>query len=251
MDELDRCEPKFSIELIKKIIYLNKELIKKGKDVNFLISINKVEFANLLKGYYGNEYDTHQYFDKVFDYEFDLPVAKSAFEYVGELLSTPKNGQILEFELKEKLNLETIEKFKNLNYRKLNLLIEIIQRPKKLVNEYYGDSFNPDYYYDLIRFTLEVVKMSNYTEYLEIINAIRRLKSRKIYSINLNRGILTITDEIEDTEKFFNDIITFSKYFKYQEMGVVHNGNLEELEINKLKELLSVEVLSLMSGYPI
>ncbi|PKM61726.1 MAG: hypothetical protein CVU99_02285 [Firmicutes bacterium HGW-Firmicutes-4] len=251
IDELDRCDPKFAMELIKKVIYLNKKLKKSDNKVNFLIAINKVAFENLLKGFYGMSYDTHQYFDKIFDYEFELPVAKGAFEYVGELLTTPKNGRTLEYELEEKLNMETIEKFKNLNYRKLNLLIEVIQKPKKLVNEYYGKGFNPDYYYDLIRFTLEVVKMSSYHEYLGIINAIRRLKSRKIYSINLSRGILTITNKIEDAEKFFDDITTFSKYFKYQEMGVVHNGNLEELEINKLKEILSVEVLSLMWDYPI
>lgn len=249
IDELDRCEPRFSIELIKKVIYLNKEIIKKGKEVNFLIAINKVQFANLLKGYYGNEYDTHQYFDKVFDYEFDLPKAKKASDFIGGLLIKQKNGAIFEAELEERLSLISMEKFRGLNYRKLNILAEIIQSTRKIKDEKYSEYFTTGYYYDLLRFVLEVVKLSDYKEYIGIINAIDRLKTSRIYLVNPNKGIISINSKIENKKTFFDDVETISKYFKYEEMTVNGNGNLEEQEIETLKNLLSVEVLCLMSIY--
>lgn len=253
IDELDRCEPRFSIELIKKIIYLNKEIMKKGKDVNFLISINKLEFANLLNGYYGNEYDTHQYFDKVFDYEFYLPEAQNKYEYLGTLLTKQIS---LEYELNTKISLKSKENFESLNYRKLNILAEKIEnkRPIQWKNQDYMNGFDPAYYFDITRFIIEVIKLKNFKEYLEIKSTILRLRKYNNFFIVKGEARITFKKAIKQKDAFIKDISKVSEYFKKEdlnEIGIISNGYLTQSEEDQLFTLISPEILCLMMDCPI
>lgn len=74
--ELDRCEPDYSMKLINKIVYCKKkfkEFSNGDFKYNFLISVNKYELIQIMKHYYGEHYSAEAFFDKLFDYEFELP----------------------------------------------------------------------------------------------------------------------------------------------------------------------------------
>jgi len=257
IDELDRCEPKFAMEIIKKVVYLNKAFKEKEKSVNFLISINKVEFANLLIGYYGSKYDTCQYFDKIFDYEFDLPGALSAYEYLSLLLTKPSNEKTLSYELNKVFSSKLIDKFENLNYRKLQILSEKIQceRNRIFFSEYYKDSFCIDYYYDRVRFIIEVLKLSNHSDYYKIKAAIIRLKKIPC-RIDIYDLEITLPKDIVDKNQFFDDVKMISTYFKkeYSNKAKIFMTNkqlLTDSENEKLSDLMSCEILCLMNNYPL
>lgn len=176
IDELDRCEPRFAIEIIKKIIYMNREIEKIGKDVNFLICINKTEFAHQLKHYYGTKYNTEQYFDKIFDYEFELPDGLTKLEYFNLLLIDKK--PIIEENLIYFSSEKIVELFRGLNYRKLKNLADCINQ---------NDGFNE---YNLqkrdnrLYFAMEILKQVEYEEYLNMKKIAIRWREDKRASFN-------------------------------------------------------------------
>lgn len=69
IDELDRCNPKYAVELL--------ELIKHFFSVPgiiFVVSIDKDQLSNSIKGYFGSEsINSQEYLRRFFDLEFSLP----------------------------------------------------------------------------------------------------------------------------------------------------------------------------------
>lgn len=260
IDELDRCEPNFAMNMIKKIIYLNKILKKSDKSVNFLISINKLEFANLLTGYYGHSYDTHQYFDKIFDYEFVLPEAKPAYEYIDMMIprQTLPEQAFYRNKIENTINKNIKEIFEKLNYRKLNILVEKINEPRvaEFDREDLSRYFDPAYSFDRTRFTLEILKLSNYKEYLEIKTAIIRLRRQQLYNINFSRGRITLYREMANYDNSIIDIKLIGKYFTNVDIDecevlgaeLFEELNFGESETKEFKELFSYAFLVLLSN---
>lgn len=79
IDELDRCKPSYAVEVL--------EVIKHFFDVDnivFVLSIDKEQLANSVKGYYGSDnIDGDEYLKRFIDIEFSLPTfdAKKAVSY--------------------------------------------------------------------------------------------------------------------------------------------------------------------------
>lgn len=250
IDELDRCEPKFAMNVIKKIIYLNKEMKAENKKVNFLISINKFQFANMLTGYYGNDYDTHQYFDKIFDYEFKLPEAESKYDYlIGFLTKTA--GIIFDSATFKKMNFKTTDAFESLSYRKLNLLAERLNNSKDLD----GDDLSK--HIDKIKFielVIEIVKLYNYKEFINIKNAVRKLRKYPSYEIYENFDGIEFKAKPRNKTQLFDDLEIVRAYFKREDVVELEPRDYGGLSMNdrdKLSYSFSEEVLLLISKYPI
>lgn len=71
IDELDRCKPSYAVEIL--------ELIKHLFDVEnivYVLSLDKDQLSNSVKGYYGSEHiNGNEYLKRFFDIEFVLPQA--------------------------------------------------------------------------------------------------------------------------------------------------------------------------------
>ena len=66
IDELDRCSPKFAINLLERIKYLFN-----SKNVCFILMADKQALASIVKGYYGGEIDSEKYIEKFFEFTID------------------------------------------------------------------------------------------------------------------------------------------------------------------------------------
>ena len=84
IDELDRCKPDFAVNVL--------ECIKHLFDVNsvvFVLSVDKNQLANSIKGYYGSDsIDGDEYLRRFIDVEFSLPKPdlKDYFKFIYEKL---------------------------------------------------------------------------------------------------------------------------------------------------------------------
>ncbi|MBY7734825.1 P-loop NTPase fold protein [Francisella philomiragia] len=68
IDELDRCNPSFAIkfiEIIKHLFYVDK--------LKFLIVCNKHELSHTIKKFYGNDFNSYRYLNKLFDVTINFP----------------------------------------------------------------------------------------------------------------------------------------------------------------------------------
>ncbi len=68
VDELDRCNPRFAIDLLERIKHLfDIDYIK------FVISVDSIQLAHSIRGAYGHEFDATTYLQRFFDQTFSLP----------------------------------------------------------------------------------------------------------------------------------------------------------------------------------
>lgn len=68
IDELDRCNPKFAVNLLERIKhYFNNDKI------TFVFAVNLAELQITIRNYYGNEFNASRYLDRFFDRRVTLP----------------------------------------------------------------------------------------------------------------------------------------------------------------------------------
>ena len=68
VDELDRCNPVYSIKLLERIKHFFDH-----ENIIFVFSVNVNELTNTISNYYGQNFDSHRYLNKFFDISIDLP----------------------------------------------------------------------------------------------------------------------------------------------------------------------------------
>jgi len=76
IDELDRCRPNYSVEVLEQIKHLFSV-----KGIVFVLSIDKFQLGNAVKGFYGSEgIDSEEYLRRFIDIEYSIPEPdKNAF----------------------------------------------------------------------------------------------------------------------------------------------------------------------------
>lgn len=72
VDELDRCRPNFSIELLEAIKH-----IFQVDGICFLVGVNKEELINSIKVIYGESFDSRHYLQRFFDVDYKVKVTVS------------------------------------------------------------------------------------------------------------------------------------------------------------------------------
>jgi KAP family P-loop domain len=81
IDELDRCKPTFSIELLEQI----KHLFEMDELV-FFIAVDNHQLSESLKSVYGNGFDSKTYLHRFFNIELHLDTPNICAEYINERL---------------------------------------------------------------------------------------------------------------------------------------------------------------------
>ena len=84
VDELDRCNPIYSIKLLERIKHFFDH-----ENIIFVFSVNENELTNTISNYYGQNFDSHRYLNKFFDISIDLPKVNISnyMEYLGVYMS--------------------------------------------------------------------------------------------------------------------------------------------------------------------
>jgi len=85
IDELDRCRPNYAVELLENIKHLFHV-----PGVTFVLSIDKIQLGNAVRGVYGSDLiDANEYLRRFIDIEYSLPepdiklFVKYLYEYFG------------------------------------------------------------------------------------------------------------------------------------------------------------------------
>lgn len=69
IDELDRCRPDYAVELLENVKHLFSI-----EEITFVLSIDKTQLCNSIKGYFGsNDMDSTDYLRRFVDFEYSLP----------------------------------------------------------------------------------------------------------------------------------------------------------------------------------
>lgn len=69
VDELDRCNPHYAVKLLERVKHLFSI-----SNIIFILSIDKEQLCNSIKGYYGSEsIDSNEYLRRFIDVEYHLP----------------------------------------------------------------------------------------------------------------------------------------------------------------------------------
>ncbi len=96
VDELDRCRPTYSIELLENIKHLFL-----SKSICFVIATDSDQLGKSIKAVYGSEFDSGRYLNRFFDHEYVIPEPDNVkfSEYLcgeygldGEKMFTPLNS---------------------------------------------------------------------------------------------------------------------------------------------------------------
>lgn len=80
IDELDRCNPRYSVLVLERIKH-----IFSVPGIIFVLSVDKKQFGNAIRGYYGSDLiDANEYLRRFIDLDLNLPVISSDrfFDYL-------------------------------------------------------------------------------------------------------------------------------------------------------------------------
>ena len=68
VDELDRCNPTYAVKVLERIKHLFEI-----EDIIFILSIDKEQLENSIKGYFGSGIDAEEYLRRFIDISYNLP----------------------------------------------------------------------------------------------------------------------------------------------------------------------------------
>ncbi|SEO44646.1 P-loop NTPase fold protein [Mucilaginibacter sp. OK283] len=73
IDELDRCKPDYAVEVLEKVKHFFNV-----RGIIFVLSIDKIQLTNAIRGYYGSEkIDGMEYLRRFIDVEYNIPLPDS------------------------------------------------------------------------------------------------------------------------------------------------------------------------------
>jgi len=122
VDELDRCKPTYTIELLETIKHIFSVL-----GVVFILSIDREQLENSLKSIYGSDLDTNGYLARFIDLEYKLPDPEYGC-LVEQLIKTYDISSILNSKNYPKPSCEHVsEVIKNIGFI-LNITPRIIEQ---------------------------------------------------------------------------------------------------------------------------
>lgn len=83
IDELDRCNPQYAIQLLEKVKhYFSNE------QITFVFSVNLEQLQHTIKQYYGNDFDSYRYLDRFFDLTIQMPKLNLNEYYMSSNIDT-------------------------------------------------------------------------------------------------------------------------------------------------------------------
>lgn len=77
IDELDRCRPNYAVSILEQIKHFFSV-----SNIVFVLSIDKIQLGNAIRGVYGSEYiDTEEYLRRFIDIEYSIPEPEKGIYY--------------------------------------------------------------------------------------------------------------------------------------------------------------------------
>ena len=224
IDELDRCRPLYSIELLERIkhIFGIKKLI-------FVLSIDKSQLSESIKSQYGN-INANSYLKRFIDLEYNLK---------NENLDNFCDFMYLKFDLENLLESKGIEIEQNINFHHLSVM-------KKLAQIFNFSPRDMEQIFTKISIIFKTIEPKLYTSYFRIFILFEMLKSHdsELYYDFINKKCsITRIKEIIQLDKFRDENL----YNVYSDVGIIleatisstkkTNEELNQLIIEKELEL--------------
>ena len=173
IDELDRSNPKFVIKLIEQLKH-----IFEIPNLAFILTVNKKELSNTIKGVYGSEMDGYAYYKKFITHDFTL--------YPMEQL----NNNNLEIFIKETMNkyndFVMIDEFVKIAVQIVQILNLSLRDIEQVLDHLYyiKDKVAQEYHkeYLIISFFYRAVYIKDYNIFINIRDILEN------YSMNLKKS---------------------------------------------------------------
>lgn len=234
IDELDRSNPKFVIKLIEQLKH-----IFEIPNLVFILTVNKKELSNTIKGIYGSEMDGYAYYKKFTTHDFTLyPI-----EQIDELLISEFIKNTINKYNRYDLSSDFIEIASILSQR-LSLSLRDIEQvldhlyyiKEKVTREYHKE-------YLIICFFYRAVYVKDY----HLLTTCRReFELFNNNDINLkennNRNSLIINSLLKDIRKSFN-----MKYKIPTLMSIIITG-VSETNIQEIQKMCPVNLHPFLSN---
>ena len=228
IDELDRCRPTFSVELLEQI----KHYFDNDK-ITFVFSTNIKQLQYTIKKYYGEAFEAKRYLDKFFDLTISLNEI-NVIEYFN-FVNENSRGDMYDYVCKE------IVKEYNFTLRDVIKFVQInkicIENLRKTKNEYlYFDEKNIRY---VLTYVLPIViglKIKRYDQYEDFITGKDSTPLITILSKSewISYGIDKLFSENEKSSKDIN-IIKEKLELMYKAIFIEEYIDKHSIEIGKLE----------------
>lgn len=138
IDELDRSNPKFVIKLIEQLKH-----IFEIPNLVFILTVNKKELSNTIKGIYGSEMDGYAYYKKFTTHDFTLyPIEKILPDNIKAFIEETMK-KYNDFKMSEEfINIATkIVQSSNLSLRDIEQVLDHLYYIKEKVTQEYNKEY--------------------------------------------------------------------------------------------------------------
>ena len=211
IDELDRCRPNYAVSILEQIKHFFSV-----PNVVFVLSIDKIELGNAIKGVYGSDLiDSEEYLRRFIDLEYSLP-EPDAGKYYKYLIEYYKFNEF--FNSSERLRYRELQNDSKIFLKIANLLFTNQNIPLRQQEKIFAlarialRSFGPNnFVIPQILLLLSYIKITNLQLY-------QNIKNKKLSLLELQEEFLKIFISVvkDETER---DLIWFEAYL----LNLYHN----------------------------
>lgn len=223
IDELDRSNPKFVIKLIEQLKH-----IFEIPNLVFILTVNKKELSNTIKGIYGSEMDGYAYYKKFTTHDFTLyPIEQIDEILINEFIKYTTN-KYNEYNLSHDFigMASSLSKRLNLSLRDIEQILDHLYYIKeKVTREYHKEYLIICFFYRAV-YVKDYHLLTTYRREFELIyNNEIKLKE------NNNSNISIINNLLEDIRKNF-----YVQYNLFTLMSIIITG-IDENTFQQIKQL--------------
>lgn len=255
IDELDRCRPNYTIEVLEKIKHLFSI-----NGIIFVLALDKIQIINSIKKIYGENIDSDGYLRRFIDLEYNLPLPDKDkyveylyMEYnIENFFTSFQDRGIGNYEIREFIeSIKRYSKATNVSLRKLEqIFIEIsislmmIKKDEFLILHLltlliFFKNTNIEFYFKLREKNITFIEIENEIETFKLNNDNEgnyRLEIFRVYLqisiisqkelteiVNKNKNIIQTNTEPEDAiaeADFFNRIV-YDKEQNYRRLNIL------------------------------
>lgn len=180
IDELDRSNPKFVIKLIEQLKH-----IFEIPNLAFILTVNKKELSNTIKGIYGSEMDGYAYYKKFVTHDFTLYTTMDFNSYNINMFIKKTFEKYKLFDIKDEFLAfaTSLSKTLNLSLRDIEQIIShLFYIKEKVISTYHKD-------YLIVCFFYRAIYINTYSVFLD-----NKEKFEYLYGEN-PESVLTNNDE--------------------------------------------------------
>lgn len=187
IDELDRSNPKFVIKLIEQLKH-----IFEIPNLAFILTVNKKELSNTIKGIYGSEMDGYAYYKKFTTHDFTLyPIEKLNNDNLKTFIEETMN-KYDDFKMSDDfINIAvTIVKSLDLSLRDIEQILDHLYYIKEKVTQEYNKE------YLIICFFYRAVYIKDYNVFISMREILEDAPSKLINRNEYDKSFGNIHDKL-------------------------------------------------------